>query len=159
MFSTRAAAERAALEGEGDDLDTQQCLLIQQELLSVGICALLTRISALTTYPVIRAVRRGPRTRQASRRVFRSTSTTESSQRHGLRMPSANVKIPTSADQSLRIQNPPMKTKSPRILVATARNKRMLRSMERRRHRSISACSCAIVKEDYGHMIKTDRLF
>jgi hypothetical protein len=38
MFRSVAAAEKAALEGEGQDYDTQQCLDLQNELLSVRIC-------------------------------------------------------------------------------------------------------------------------
>jgi hypothetical protein len=38
MFRSIAAAEKAALQGEGPDWDTQQCRDYQQELLSVRIC-------------------------------------------------------------------------------------------------------------------------
>jgi hypothetical protein len=38
MFQNIKAAEKAALEGEGQDWDTQQCRLLQDEILSVRIC-------------------------------------------------------------------------------------------------------------------------
>jgi hypothetical protein len=39
MFRSIAAAEKAALEGEGgQEWDTQQCVDLQNELLSVRIC-------------------------------------------------------------------------------------------------------------------------
>jgi hypothetical protein len=37
MFQSIKAAEKAALEGEGQDWDTQQCRLLQDEILSVRI--------------------------------------------------------------------------------------------------------------------------
>jgi hypothetical protein len=40
MFRSIAAAEKAALEGEGgQEWDTQQCVDLQNELLSVRICS------------------------------------------------------------------------------------------------------------------------
>jgi hypothetical protein len=42
MFPSKPAAERAALNGEGgQEFDTQACLEIQAQVLSVGICGYL----------------------------------------------------------------------------------------------------------------------
>lgn len=36
MFRSLSAAEKAALEGEGQEMDTQQCVNLQEDILSVS---------------------------------------------------------------------------------------------------------------------------
>ena len=37
MYCSKAAAEKAAIDGKGQDFDTQQCLAMQDDVFSVGI--------------------------------------------------------------------------------------------------------------------------
>jgi hypothetical protein len=68
MFHSIKAAEKAALEGEGQDWDTQQCRLLQDEILSVRIGGSLAvrrslywdRTDAILVKPATRARSRLP---------------------------------------------------------------------------------------------------
>jgi hypothetical protein len=39
MFRSLSAAEKAAMEGKGQEMDTQQCVNLQEDILSVSISA------------------------------------------------------------------------------------------------------------------------